>query len=114
MAEVTGVPETIRALDALTEDVAHMDDTLRNLGARGVAILRPLIPVATGALRRSAAADITRGTALITVGNADVEYAGAVDARVHYTARAEPAITALAVHELEDGITETIKKRGLQ
>ena len=113
MTEVTGIKETVAALDGLADDVAHMDDVYADVANKGAAIMRPFIPVATGALQKSAHGSVVQGAALITVGNPAVQYAPQINARVDFTGKATPAIEAMATHEVDAGVTTRIKNRGL-
>lgn len=111
--KTTGVAETAAELRAFAEDVAHMGDALAVIAARGVDVMRPLVPVDTGALADTVAGQVVEGAALITAGSPAVSYAAVVNKRVNYVGRAAPAIELLATAEFETGITHRIHERGL-
>lgn len=113
MGEVTGVRETAKELEDFADAVADLPPALARIAAAGVATMRPLVPVRTGALRASVRGEVVNGSAVLSAGGPKVTYAGAVNARTDFIGRTIAALENPAVLELEDGINSEIKKRGL-
>jgi hypothetical protein len=111
--EVHGVAEVVNELEEFADAVDHLDPALERIAERGTAVLRPFIRVSTGALRASARGEVVNGAAVISVGGPTIRYAGAVNARDHFTTRAQPGLTAVAALELEAGANHLIETRGL-
>lgn len=113
MGEVTGVRETARELEQLVDAVADMPPVLARVAAAGAAVMRPLVPVRTGALKATARGEVVNGAAVLTAGGPTVLYAAAVNARTNFIGRALDTLEPTAVAELEAGITNEIRQRGL-
>ena len=108
----TRVNDVARALDQVVEDVGGTAIPV-TIAARAVDIMRPLIPVRTGALRASATGDVHDGRAVVTVGGGRIDYAAAVDKRVDFTGRATPEIETLAQALYKEGIDDITRRNNL-
>ena len=120
-AKVTGLRETVKALEDLGVEVADLKSVMGDIAAKAADVMAPFIPSRKGTLRASARPSKAKGKAVVTVGRARVPYAGPINygwrrrhiAPANFTGRTDRVMEGQAEQMLEDGIKKLISEKGL-
>lgn len=111
---VQGLQETAAAFRATREDLGDLTDAMGKLADAAADVLRPLVPVRTRALVDSVRAEGTRDRAVVTAGNARVDYAAPVlRGRSKAITRTDAVMDDRAPEILEAGWTRIAERNGL-
>jgi hypothetical protein len=119
---LSGLNETVRALQRAGADVDDLKDTMAEIAALGARTAASLAPKRSGRLSGSIRGNRAKSKAVVIAGRARIPYAGAINygwprrsiRASHFLQRADPVIQARAVPMLEQGLDEAIRNAGLQ
>lgn len=118
---VTGLNETVRALQRLGVEVDDIKDVMADIAAEGARLAGQYAPRRSGRLAASVRGNRAKGKAVVTAGKAKVPWAGPVNygwpARGikgrFFMQKADQALAPEAVRRLEAGIDRLINGVGL-
>ena len=107
---MTAAGVTVRGADTLARTAADAADALRNLAAANARVARAVAaaaspPVRTGRLRASVSASSDASSATVTW---PVPYAGFVERRTHFAARALTSRTATATDTYAAAVNDAV------
>ena len=116
---IEGTTEVVHALQRLSDELGDPQDALDQIGALEVAELRRNAPRRTGRLRASIRQQRARGRALVTAGNATVDYAAFPAYGTRETApspwlrRTDAALEQTSGRLIDHHLDRTIRREGL-
>lgn len=118
---VTGLNETVRALQKLGVEVTDLKDVFSGIAAEGARLASSFAPRRTGNLAASVRGNKAKNKAVVIAGKAKVPYAGAINygwrkrgiSPAGFMQKADTALGDQAVKMLEDGIADVIRRNGL-
>jgi hypothetical protein len=120
--KVTGLNEVVRDLRAIGADVEDLKDAFAGIAAEGARLAAGFTPTRTGRLASSTRGNRAKSKAVVVQGGGAVPYAGAINygwPRRNIAGRlqmqqASDRMEPVAVQKLEDGVNQSIAKRGLK
>jgi len=118
---VTGLNETVRALQRLGVEVDDIKDVMADIAAEGARLAGQYAPRRSGRLAATVRGNRAKGKAVVTAGKAKVPYAGAINygwpgrgiKGRFFMQKADEALAPEAVKRLEAGIDRLINGVGL-
>lgn len=118
---VTGLNETVRALQRLGVEVDDIKDVMADIAAEGAKLAAQKAPRRSGRLATTVRGNRAKGKAVVTAGKAKVPYAGAINygwqrrgiKGSFFMQKADEALAPIAVQKLEAGIDRLINGVGL-
>lgn len=121
MPHVSGLRETVKALEALTVEVEDLKDVMANIAQLATESAAKHAPSRSGKLRASIRGNRAKGKAVVTAGRTSVPYAGAINygwPRRHikpagFMQAADKEIGPKALELYEQGINHAIAQKGL-
>jgi hypothetical protein len=118
---VQGLREITRAMEKAGVDVEELKDAMAAVADRATAVMRPLIPHRSGALRATARGNRAKGKAVVTIGRGRVRYAGPINygwpkrniRPANFTAKTDEVMEHEAPQLLEKGWNDIVERHGL-
>ena len=119
---IDGLREFVRDLEKLGVEVNDLKDVFSKISKRAADVMQSKVPVRTGALRAAVRGNRAKNKAVVVAGNNKrVAYAGAINyghpARnirpANFIARTDDVMQTEALELLDEGITDLIKRYGL-
>ncbi|MGL5851635.1 MAG: hypothetical protein ACRCZD_12725 [Phycicoccus sp.] len=113
---ITGLTETVRAFKNCEEAVNELKDGMQAVARLAAETMQPMVPAATGALRRSVRGTRNKARANVTIGGARIRYGGIVNYRQgsHFIRRTDNALdSGRMVNILEKTLENATRKAGL-
>lgn len=119
---VEGLTKTLKALERFGVEVDDLKDVMAGIAEKGARLAEKYAPKRSGALARTVRGNRARGKAVVAAGKARVPYAGAINygwkkrgiQPALFMQRADQELAPEAVRMLEDGLTEVVRKAGLE
>ncbi|HEY9415281.1 MAG TPA: hypothetical protein VIQ30_11010 [Pseudonocardia sp.] len=120
--KVTGLRETVRALEEIGVEVDDLKDAFQTIANEGAEIGVGLTPEKSGALAGTTRGNRAKSKAVVTWGRASVPYAGVQNygwGRRNIPAKGfaqatDRAMRPVAISRLENEIDQVIRERGLE
>ena len=118
---VENLNQTVRALQRAGVEVSDLKATFSAISAEGARMASSFAPKRTGRLAGSVRGNKAKNKAVIIAGRARIPYAGAINYGWRarnirpslFMQRVDTAITPRAITMLNEGLTEAIKKAGV-
>lgn len=119
---VEGLREFVRDLEKLGVEVADLKEVFSTISKRAADVMQSNVPVRTGDLRAAVRGTRAKNKAVVVVGNNKrVAYAGAINygnpgrniRAANFIARTDDVMRTEALELLDQGITDLIKRYGL-
>lgn len=118
---ITGLRETVRALERYGADVADLKGVMQRVGELVAVEIRHLAPHRSGRLARSVRPSKAKSKAIVRAGSARVDYAAVQNygwpghniEPKHFMERGLESKQADALRELADGLNEIAARHGL-
>ena len=120
-ARVDGLRDLVRDMESVGVDVADLKTAFAAIAAKGATLAASLAPRRSGALAASIKGNRAKNYAAVSAGSARVPYAGPINygwPRRHIPAaefmqRADIALRAVAVSDLDTAVAHLLAGRGL-
>lgn len=125
-AYITGLRETIRALELLGVEVSDLKGVFHPVADKAAGIIRTHTPVQSGRLRASVKPNNAKNKAIVRAGSARVPYAKAINngrynaangsrtQPTRFMQRADAVLTPTVLAEMvQDGLNELLIKYGI-
>ena len=109
---VTGLDQVISDLAGLADDLPDLD-AADVIAREGALLASRFAPVDTGRLSRGIDGTAVGGRAVITTSRDTLHYAGAMERRYRYMARAAEQLETDAPQAVTDSIDNATRRRGL-
>lgn len=117
---VEGLRELVRDLQKVGVEVDDLKDTFGAIAAEAATTMQRFVPVDSGALRTSVRGNRAKGKAVVMVGRARVQYAGAINygwkarniSPANFVAKTDAVMETRAVEMFDEGIGAVLEKVG--
>lgn len=119
---VVGLREVVRDLQAFGVEVDDLKDAFGGISQEGATVMRGFVPVRSGRLAGTVRGNRAKSKAVVTVGRANVPYAGPQNygwkrrniAAQGFLAATDAQMEPRALRRLESAVDDVITKRGLR